>query len=336
MSTTFKQKNVVAAYSPFFVAQADLVTALDTALLTATLPLPRGARPLPNIRKTRDETRECRGKYLIGRRITSRLALWTLRFPDVSAQFVAGIYALAMGAAAAPTGTGPHIHAITHLLTTDDVPKTTFVIGTEGDDDEPSEVYHGMCINRVVTTGEVRGKVSMDVDFVGPANPTVDNTYVFPACATVVPVYTNDCQLLINAIDRTSDLRRFQHTFNNNLFISDDPFPFDSVDAVRIERGDEDSIFNFGIYGTKNHPVYVDAEAETTRAVALRIGTAAEGTSIIADGAQLALQDTPIGYAGEANRSVINVDAVPFSVAGAPPDRVSASLAQAERFLVGT
>lgn len=193
-----------------------------------------------------------------------------------------------------------------------------------------------MAPNRVVLTGEVRGKVSMDVDFVGSADIEVidPGDFDFAACQNSPAVYTNDCQLLINAIDRTADLHRFVYTFNNNLLINDDPFPFDSVNAVRLERDVEDSLFNFQLYGTKAHAVYVDAAAETTRAVSLRIGSATEGASIIAAGAQLALQDTELGYAGEANRSVINVDAVPFSVSGAAPDRVHASLALADRFLV--
>lgn len=336
MPTTFKQKNVVVAYSPLFVAQTDFATALDTDLLTSVLPLPRDSRPLPNIRKTRDETRECRGKYLTGRRLTSKLALWPMRFTDVSAQFVAGILALAQGDAADPTGTGPYIHEITHGAS-DAGPYTSMLVGTEGgDDDEPLELYKGLRPNRVQLAGEVRGKVSMDVDFVGSADVDIidPNDFDFQACQTQAAVYANDCQLLINAVDRTSDLRRFQYTFNNNLLINDDPFPFDAVEAVRLERDVEDSLFNFALYGTKAHAVYVDAEAETARAVALRIGSATEYAKIIAASAQLALQDTPIGYAGEANRSVINVDAVPLSVGGAAPDRVSASLAQSDAFLV--
>jgi hypothetical protein len=333
MSTTFKQKNVVAAYSPLFVAQPDMATALALTLLTAVLPMPRDSRLMPNIRKTHDETRECRGKYLIGRRLTSRLALWPVRFTDVSAELVTGIMALAQGAADEPTGAAPSIHEIEHGAS-DDGPYTTFAIGTEGDDDEPTEIYHGMSVNRVAINGEVRGKVSMDVDFVGPANPVIDNTFVFPACGSFIPVYTNDCQLLINAINRTPDLRRFGYVYDNHRLINDDPFPFDAVDAVRAERDDEESSFAFQLYGTKNHQVYIDAKAELEQPVSLRIGTAAEGSSIIAAGAQLSLEDTELGYAGEANRSVINLSALPFSVAGEAPDRVHASLGLGDRFLV--
>jgi hypothetical protein len=332
MSTTFKQKNVLAAYSPLFVAQSDLTTPLDSALLTSVLPLPRDARPMPSRRTTREETRECRGRWLTGRRITSRLALWSLRM-DATAQLTAGLLALAMGDAAAPTGTGPHVHEITHGES-DDVPKTSFIIGTEGDDNEPTELYKGMTVNRVRVSGEVRGKVLLEADFIGSADVTEVEGFVFPACGTITPVYTNDCQLLINAVDRTSDLRSFAYEFNNNLLAGDDPFPFDSIDAERLERDVETSQFTFAIYGTKAHAVYADALAELVRAVSLRIGSATEYARIIAAGAQLALQDADLTYAGEANRSVFNVDAIPFSVGNAAPDRVSASLAQADRFLV--
>lgn len=334
---TFSQSKVVAAFSPLFVAQSDFVTPIDSALMTSVLPLPRDARPLPSIRKTREETRECRGRYLIGRRLTSRLALWTLRFTDVSAELAAGILALAQGAAAMPSGSAPSTHEITHGAS-DDVPKTSFIIGVDDpDSDEPAELYKGMCVNRVVLTGELRVKLSMDVDFVGHANPTVVEDFPFPACSNGVAVYTTDCGLLVNAVDRSTDLHRFQYTFNNNLAINDDPFPWDAVDAVRIERGEqgEDSLFTFQMYGTKAHPVYVAAKAESVQPLSLRIGKATEDhTSIIAAGAQLALHDDELGYAGEKNRSVINLDAVPFSVGGNAPDQVTAVLAQADRFLV--
>jgi hypothetical protein len=218
----------------------------------------------------------------------------------------------------------------------DDVAKTSFIIGTEGDDDEPSELYKGMCVNRIVTIGEIRGKVSMAVEFCGHAEPEIIDPFDFPACNTLPAVYTNDCQWLVDAVDRTSDLRRFQNTFNNNLAINDDPFVFDAVDAVRIERGEqaEESIYSFQVYGTKAHPLYVAAKAESALPMSLRIGTATEGSSLIAAGAQFALTDEELGYAGEANRSVINLDVVPFSINGAAPDRVSANLDQQDRFLV--
>lgn len=110
---TFKQQNVFAVFSAIFGVQAALGTPVPQADLTTQLPLARDNKPLPSRRVTRDETRDCTGKYLIGRRLTSRLALWTLTLPAINAQLATGFLAWFFGAAAAPTGSGPHTHAIT-------------------------------------------------------------------------------------------------------------------------------------------------------------------------------------------------------------------------------
>ncbi len=329
---TFKQRNVFAAYSPTFQVQAALGTPLDDALLTASLPLPRENKPLPTRRVTRDETRDCTGKYLTGRRLTSRLALWSLQLTDVSARLAAGFLALAQGAAAAATGgSAPYTSAITHSAS-DQLSATTFIIGAE-DSDEPAELYRDMILNTLDIEAQVRGKVSVRATFIGAGQVGTVDGFAAPACATIVPVYANDCAVSIGGTNYAEHLRSFAYRYNNNLLAGDDPFPFDAVDLVRLERGDETSLFQFGIYGTKAHALYVAAEAENTVAVTLRIGSATEGTSIIAAGAQLTLQDTPIGYAGEANRSVISLDATPFSVSNAAPDHVSYVGAQNARLL---
>lgn len=327
---TFKQKNVFAAFSPTFNRQAAIGTALDDAVLTARLPLPRENKPFPTRRITREETRECSGKFLIGRRLTSRLALWTIQL-DATAQLAAGFLALAQGVAALPAGSAPSTHAITRSVS-DQLPATSFIVGAE-DSDEPAELYRDMVLNTLDIEAEVRGKVTLRASFIGSADIDTVADFDAPACGTIIPVYANDCALTLAGSDYTEHLRSFAYRFNNNLLAGDDPFPFDAVDLVRLERGDETSLFQFGIYGTKAHPLYAVAEAEDIEDVTLRIGEANEGTSIIAPGAQFTLQDTPIGYAGEANRSVINLDATPFSIGGAMPDHVTAVLAQSGRFL---
>lgn|GEM_PF-2485061 len=327
---TFKQSNVYAAFSPTFNVQEALGTPLAREVLTARLPLPRDAKPLPTRRVTRDETRDCTGRFLVGRRLTSRLALWSIRL-DASPALAAGLLALGFGAAAAPSGAGPYTSEITRLVS-DQLPATSFLIGAE-DSDEPAELYKDMILNTLDIEAQVRGKVSLAASFVGSADVETVADYDPPDCGTIVPVYANDCQLLIGGTNYTDNLRSFRYSRNNNLLAGDDPFPFDAVDLVRLERGLDTSLFSFGIYGTKAHALYAQAEAEAALAVSLRIGPAGDAPSIIAASAQLNLQDTPVGYAGEANRSVINLDAAPLSVAGAAPDRVTAVIAQSGRFL---
>jgi hypothetical protein len=331
--STFKQQNVFVAYSPTFQRQSDIGSPLDPDVLTARLPLAREAKPLPTRRVTRDETRDCSGKYLTGRRITSRLALWTLQLPTVTAQLVAGMLAMAFGDASNPTGTGPHTSQITRAVS-DQLPATSFIVGAT-DSDEPAELYSDMVLNGFeFSAPTARQKLAMTANFIGSANVDLIDGFTAPACGTnPVALYPQDCLLTINATDYTDNLRSLLYRFNNNVYSTDDPFPWDAIDVVRLERGVEESLFQFGMYGTKAHPLYALALSEAIEAVSLRIGSATEGTSIISPGAQLTLQDTPVGYAGEASRSVINLDATPFSVSDGLPDHVVAVLAQVARFL---
>ncbi|MGB8509370.1 MAG: hypothetical protein WCD76_13355 [Pyrinomonadaceae bacterium] len=314
---TFKQKNVFVAFSYF--QQAAIGMALAAASLTRRLPLALDQKPLPTRRVTRDETRDCSGKYLTGRRLSSRLALWTIQL-DATAQLAAWFLALALGDPAEPTGSGPYTHAI-NRLGSDQLPATSFIIGAE-DSDEPAEMYRDMVLASLDIEATVRGKVTIRASFVGSADIETVEDFDAPVCAAVVPVYANDCLVSINSVNYTDNLRSFHYSYNNNPYSNDDPFPFDAVDLVRLERGIETSAFQFTLYGTKTHAVYVLAANENVEPVTLRLGSATEGTSIICPGAQLTLQDTPLGYAGEASRSVINIDATPFSVSGALPDHV--------------
>lgn len=327
---TFKQSKVFVLFS--FLRQAAMGAALDPALLDHRMPLALDARPMPTRRVTRDDARDITGRYLVGRRLTSALALWSVQF-DVSAALAAWLYALAYGDPQAPTGAGPHVHNINRLAS-DNLPATSFLIGAE-DSDEPAELYRDMKLNTLDLEATIRGKVTARASFVGSAFPQViaAGGFTMPACETPAPVYANDCQLTIGGTDYTDNLRTFAHRFNNNLAANDDPFIFDAVDLARLERTVETSLIQLGVYGTKNHPLYVAAEAETAAALALRIGSAAEGAQLVAPSAQLTLGDTPITYATEANRSVVNIDATPLSVACAIPDHVVATLAHADRFL---
>lgn len=331
---TFKQSNVFVAYSPVWAAQGEIGTALDTDLLTARLPLARDARPLPTRRVTRDETRDCTGRYLVGRRITSRLALWTLQFPDVTARLTAGLYAMAYGAAGAVTGSSaPYTEPITRLAS-DKLPATTFVVGAE-DSDEPFEVYRDMVLNSLELRAEVRQKLSLTANFIGSADVETLEEFDVPTCGPVpVALYPQDRLLTIGGTNYTDNLRSLSHTYNNNVYSNDDPFVWDGIDVARLERGLETAQFQFALYGTKAHPLYAQALAENILALSLRLGTNTEGATLSSPGAQVTLGDTPVGYAGEASRSVINLVADPFSVSGAIPDSVTYVGGQNGRLLV--
>jgi hypothetical protein len=328
---TFTQKNVFLAYPPNFAAVRG-VDALDSTLLTARMPLRRDAKPLPTRRVTRRDQPDCTGKYLVARRLTSRLTLYSFELPYVSAQLAAGFLALALSEAAAPTGGGPHTSLITRSAS-DDLYGITFAVGAE-DSDEPVELYKAMKLDGLDIEANVREALKLRVSFVGSGEVEILDPFDVPTCDSApVALYPEDCLLTIGGTDYTDNLRSLAYRFNNNIASNDDPFVWDSVDAGRIERGDETSLFQLSVYGTKAHPLYAHALAEDVLALSLRIGSATEGTTIATPGAQLTLQDTPVGYAGEKSRSVVNLDATPFSVTGALPDHVTYVGAQTERFL---
>lgn len=332
---TFTQSKVFVAFSPVFAVQAALGTGLGVEDLTARLNLPLGNKPLPTRRVTREDQRECSGRYLSGRRLTSRLALWSLTIEDVSARLAAGFLAWAMGDAAAPTGgSAPYMEAITRR-DSDQLSATSFIIGAE-DSDQPAELYRDMILNTLEIEATVRGKVTLRATFIGSADVETVADFEAPVCSNLVALYAQDCTLIIGATNYTTDLRSFRYSYNNNLAAGDDPFIWDDIDLSRLERGEqgETSQFQFGVYGTKTHALYVAAAAEQTLAVSLRLGSATEGTTIAAAAAGLTLQDTPIGYAGEKNRSVVNINADPFSVGGAKPDAATYVGAQSARLLV--
>src|ERR1700759_4225682 len=190
---TFKQQNVFIAASPTFQAQSEIGSPPAPAVLTVQLPPAINAKPLPSRRVTHDETRDCTGKYLVGRRLTSRLALWTINFPMVTAQLVAGLYGLALGEAGAPSsGAAPHTSQITRAAS-DQLPATSFVVGAK-DSDEPAELYSDMVLNALELRGEFRQKLSMQASFIGSANVTHVDGFTAPACGpTPVALYPQDC-----------------------------------------------------------------------------------------------------------------------------------------------
>lgn len=329
----FQQKNVFAVFSAIFGVQAELGAPIPQADLTAQLPLAINNKPLPTRRVTRDETRDVSGKYLVGRKLTSRLALWTLTLPAINAQLAAGFLALALNDAAEPTGAGPLTHQITRSAS-DTLKATSFIIGAK-DSDEPAELYSDMVLNTLEIRGEVRQKLQLTAGFVGNANPEVLDGYTPPACAPPpVALYPQDCLLRVASTDYTDNLRTLLFRFNNNIYVNDDPFPWTNVDPVRLERGVEESQFTMSMYGTKSHPLYALALAEDVEAMSLRLGSTTEGTTINVPAAQLILGDPPITYAGEASRSALNLIADPFSADGcALPDSVTYVGAQADQFL---
>lgn len=225
-----------------------------------------------------------------------------------------------------------NVHTITRNDIDNQPPLSTFVIGFDGDT-YPLLIKNAV-VNSVTITGQLRGRVQCEVDIVASAENITATGFTAPACINTKPIKTADCRVEVEDVFPFIDLlREFRFSYSNNILTGDDPFPFDDIDAIRLERGDRTSELSLVVYGSRGDTLYNIAESELQKEVKLHIGEPGQRVSVIAPETKLKLQDTPIAFAGEANRSVIQLTGLPLFAGAGTPDSVSARLDFATAFL---
>lgn len=200
-------------------------------------------------------------------------------------------------------------------------PVISMIVGFDGDSTDARK-FQDLAVNTVTINGAVRGKVTVTVELIGSAKTVAAVGYVMPTCVNVDPIYVKDCKVIIDGEYVAEELRDFSYTFSNNIFTGDDPFPFDDIDVVRLEHGDRTSSFSFTFYGSPGDTVYDLADNESQVAVSLIIGAPVNRVTVIAPKTCLKLSDTPITFAGEANRSAYAITGTPYfdNLVGGTPD----------------
>ena len=204
--------------------------------------------------------------------------------------------------------------------TNDQTPVFDLVVGFQGDSTSPDQ-YGPMALDSFTINGQLKGKVTVDLSIVGSSKTIAAIGYVFPPCVDIDPIYTKDCKISINNNFISDQIREFKFTYNNNIFVNDDPYPYDDIDVVRLEHGDRTSQFSITAYGSKGDTVYGLAESEQIVPVSLIVGKPSNRVIYDAPKTSLRLQEDVIGFAGEANRSTMSIIGVPFydkNVAGTP------------------
>lgn len=225
------------------------------------------------------------------------------------------------------------LHAISR--STSDQPSIfSFIAGFDGDSTNPQK-FKNAVVNAVTVTGTARSRVQAEIDLICSADLIEVSSYVIPACINFQPMKVSDCRLQIDGTYYTEQLREFSFEYNNNILTGDDAFPFDDIDAIRLERGDRTSSFTFAVYGSRGDALFTLAEAEGQKEIKLHLGQAGDRVSVIAPSAKLRLAENELTFLGDANRSAINLEAEPFldeAVAGTP-DYIEANIAQTTAFL---
>jgi hypothetical protein len=234
---------------------------------------------------------------------------------------------------AAGTAGANKLHAISRS-TSDQPPQTSLIYGFEGDSDNPQKIKN-VVVNEIAVSGTARGRVLVELDLIATW-PFSAGVYSIPDCINFSPITTKDVRLLINSSYYVDALREFRFVYSNNIITGDDAFPFDDIDAIRLEKGDRTSMFNFTIFGSKGDTLYTLAETEPEEDISLHIGRPGDRVSIYAPSAKLKLEDTDTTFIGDANRSAISYMAEPFLDEGlsGTPDYIEANLDQTVQYLL--
>lgn len=249
------------------------------------------------------------------------LAAYNLPIPVVSGANLTGS---TPDVAIAETTAGIPKTAAISRTTSDQNPPFSLIVGFDGDTDDPIK-YKDCVVNSITIRGEVRGKITVELDIVGSLETLIALGFSLPACVNNPPLFTKDCRVLVGT--EYVKVRNFVYTYSNNIITGDDAFPYDDINVERLEHDDRTSIFNFAYYGSPdedNNSKYHKAKIESSEETSLIMGVPSNRIVVNMPKNNLILADDAISFAGEARRSTVNIEGTPFydSLVPGTPDNV--------------
>jgi hypothetical protein len=284
--------------------------------------------------RTRETVYDCGGQDIHEESIQTQLKRVTITYNSVTAQIIARWLAYFLGAAAAPTGTGPYVHALTRS-SSDDLPKISFISGFEDDANDP-RLYKDFVVDSITLNLNRRRNVTMTVVLVGNFTTAAAASFAVPDCENLPALKSKDCKISIDGTDYSSDLWQCGIQLNNNVPTGDDAFPFDGADVETLERGEKPTYsLTPQILGYRGDTLFADAETEEVQPVVVQFGPDAGDRVVLSfPSTKLKFASPPTVFVGELNRTAINIEATPHKDATLlAPLKADCTLAQATAFL---
>ncbi len=232
------------------------------------------------------------------------------------------------------TNGSQHLHTITRS-TSDQSPATSFIYGFAGSSQGPFQVKD-FVVNSISFKAQVGQRLTASVDWRGSAKEVVASGFSLPACATQSVIRASDCRLLVNGNYYSDQLFSFDYSFGNNVFDGQDAFPFNDVDIFRLEHGDRTARLKATIFGEMGDVLSALGDSRSKVAVQLLMGPPGNRVTVDIPKGLVALQEAKISFAGQANRSAVNLDILPLydSAVSNTPTRILAYNSQASAYLV--
>jgi hypothetical protein len=165
-----------------------------------------------------------------------------------------------------------------------------------------------MVLDSIRITGRVANRITGRVQFRGHGAPTPVTGYTWADCTTPDPIFLRNGAFTLDGVNRAADLREFEFLLDNKLVFQEDPFPFNDVDIVRMERAERrEWPLNVTMFGELNDATWQAANFQAADEIGkepyiLRIGSATDGITIASAGDAL-VELTSMGNAGQVARS---------------------------------
>jgi hypothetical protein len=181
-------------------------SAMGTALLVSDILVRDNCTIEIQNERERETVYDCSGQDVFDEVIESQFKRVTITYSSVTAQIIARWLAYFLGAAAAPVVSGSkRLHALTRS-SSDDLPKTGFIVGFEDETLAEPQLHKDFVVESLNIQLNRRKNVTLAVSLVGNFTTADATDFAAPACANLPALKGKDCKLSINGVSYTADL----------------------------------------------------------------------------------------------------------------------------------
>jgi len=303
---------------PAWTPQADIATKNSAASLTRVVQMTTRANV--EIDETEDEVMDCTQQMVTDVVVLKRKLELPVEF-DCDAELLAGFAGAAMGARA-----GNNLEMLDTGEFQPDFYTGCMMFKNQAGDTGRLFTFtvRGFTVNQ---DGKQRVKVTADL--VGPADLEAAGLTELPACTELVPIYSYQCALSIDGVDRmqaNADLgtttQKFGLKYSNKNLVQDDAWQAASIDMTRAERHDVvENSFDWLVEDYPGGALSVQAHANPREKVEVvwRVGPAEENVTFTATEAILRANKKEQEFVEEAPRSCLALSLQPTPVGAAMP-----------------
>lgn len=256
---------------------------------------------------------DCGGQDIHNEETESQMKKLVVTYAIVTPQIIALWLAYFLSAAAAPVTAGSQKKHVLTRSADDSLAGFGFIEGFE-DDTTPAQKYKDFKVDSLAFTLNRRKNVGLTVTAYGHfETEDVGEDWELPECQNLPALKGRHCEVLINAVEKTSLLWQAGINLNNSIPTGDDVFPFDSVNIDEFERGEKPTYpLTAQIEGSKGNTLYTNAQSRAKQAVVFQLGeTGSDNVVLTFPQTMLKLADPSTVFIGELNKSAINLEMTP-------------------------